>query len=238
MARHPLQRFEAPSRQFSLLLHAAGIVSFIASFKFLFAWDVPIAHSYGGHFQFLTIIGLSLSLITFVIGLAADLTLSPALFGFKNYLAVGSAPLEILITILYWGLCAIDKSLVFPPDMQLDLLPDIGFHAAPGIFLALDLLLLSPPWSIHISNALTLSMIFGVLYFMWIEYCYSQNGWYTYPIFALLNVWQRGLLFVGSATMMAGSTIALKWLHGKLNGVESFKKEAIKNPVGIHVKDE
>ncbi|KAI0136307.1 FAR-17a/AIG1-like protein [Xylariales sp. AK1849] len=238
MARHPLQRFQAPSRQFSMLLHAAGIASFAASFKFLNEWDTPMSKSFGGHYQFLTIIGLFTATLTFVVGLLADLTLSEQLFAVKNFLAVCAAPVEILITTLYWGLCAIDKSLVFPPEFQLAILPDVGFHAAPGVLLALDLLLLSPPWTIQAYSAAGLSLAFAFAYWFWVEYCFSQNGWYPYPIFDVLNTWQRALLFSFSALLMTGSTMALKWAYGKLNGIEKFKREAVTNPAGIHPKGE
>jgi hypothetical protein len=160
-----------------MLLHIAGIVSFLETFRFLNNWETPIADAFGGHYQFLTIIGLALALCTFVVGLIADLTLSPSLFQAKNFLAVCSTPLEVLISILFWGLCAIDKSLVFPPDSQLDLLPNFGFHAAPGLFLTLDLLLLSPPWTINGFAAVTLSQTLAFLYWFWVEHCYRQNGW-------------------------------------------------------------
>ncbi|KAI1386989.1 FAR-17a/AIG1-like protein [Hypoxylon trugodes] len=233
MAHHPLQRLASPSRQLSLLLHVAGIASFSASFKFLFNWETPISSSFGGHFQFLTIIGLSLSLGTFVVGALADVTLSSQLFALKNILSVCSAPLEVLISILYWGLCAIDKTLVVPPDLALDFLPDFGFHAAPALFLATDLLVLSPPWTIHGYSALALSESLAFLYWFWVEYCFSRNGWYPYPIFELLNTWQRALLFTFSASLMTGSTMLLKWTYGKINGIEEFKKEAVGNPAGI-----
>jgi hypothetical protein len=57
--------------------------------------------------QYLTIIGLSLATCTFMLGLLADLTLSPQLFLIKNALSVTSAPLEVLVSILYWSLCAV-----------------------------------------------------------------------------------------------------------------------------------
>lgn len=177
---HPQQRLRAPSRSLSLALHAAGIVSFLLSFRFLYTWETPLSNTYGGNYQFLTIIGLALSLITFSVGLLSDVTLSPTLFRLKNYLAIVSAPLEILITTLYWGLCAIDRSLVFPPEFALDIIPDIGFHAAPGVFLALDLLLFSPPWTIQRNNALVLSLAFTFGYWSWVEYCYGINGWYGF----------------------------------------------------------
>lgn len=179
MARHPLQRFTAPSRQFSLLLHAVGVASFAASFRFLSTWETPISSAYGGHYQFLTILGLALAQLTFVVGLLADITLSNQLFAVKNVLALCATPLEALITLLYWGLCAIDKSLVFPPEFQLDILPDVGFHAAPALLLSVDLLLLSPPWTIRAYSSMALSMILAFAYWFWVEYCFNQNGWYS-----------------------------------------------------------
>ncbi|KAI0009113.1 FAR-17a/AIG1-like protein [Xylariaceae sp. FL0662B] len=238
MARHPLQRLASPSRQHSLLLHLAGIASFIASFKFLYAWNTPMSAAFGGHYQFLTIIGLALALCTFTVGLLADLTLSTRLYQLKNFLSVCSAPLEVLISILYWGLCAIDKSLLFPPEFQLDFLPDLGFHAAPALFLTLDLLLLSPPWTVNGYSALALSEVLAFLYWFWVEYCFTQNGWYPYPIFDMLSTWQRALLFTFSASLMTGSTMMLKWWFGKINGIEKFKKEAVTNPAGVGSKVE
>lgn len=63
--------------------------------------------SYGWHMQYLTIIGLALATATFTVGLLADLTLSHRLFQLKNFLSVASAPIECLISVLYWGLRAV-----------------------------------------------------------------------------------------------------------------------------------
>jgi hypothetical protein len=43
----------------------------------------------------------------------------------------------------------------------------------------------------------------------------------------LLSTPQRALLFAVAATLMTGSTMALKWVYGKLNGVEELKREAV-----------
>ena len=50
------------------------------------------------------IIGLFLATATFVAGLAADVTLSRRIFLVKNALSFCSAPLELVISILYWSL--------------------------------------------------------------------------------------------------------------------------------------
>ena len=125
MARHPLQRLASPSRSLSAVVHIVGLASFTSSFVYLQTLINPLHVGFGGHYQFLTIIGLALATITFVVGLLADLTLSPRLFALKNVLSVCSAPLEVLVSVLYWGLCAIDRSLVVPPELGLPVLPDM-----------------------------------------------------------------------------------------------------------------
>lgn len=125
MTRHPLQRVTSPSRGVSALIHILGLASFTASFRYLQLFPQELSLGYGGHFKFLTIIGLGLAFLTFAIGLLADITLSQSLFRIKNVLSVCSAPLAVLISTLYWGLCAINKNLVVPPDMAIPVLPDV-----------------------------------------------------------------------------------------------------------------
>lgn len=111
---------------------------------------------------------------------------------------------------------------------------DISFHATPSVVMLIDLLLLSPPWTITALPALALSGTIAFGYWFWIEQCFSQNGWfvydpapptsianqsrYPYPIFEALPTSGRVGLFTLSAAVMALSTITLKWLHGRVNG--------------------
>lgn len=227
MTRHRLQRLSSPSRGVSAVVHVVGLVSYAYSFRYLQQFPTAIHFGFGSDFQFLTIIGLALSTGTFVSALLADLTLKPQLFAVKNVLSVCSAPLEVLISVLYWSIRAVDKSLLMPPEISLPFLPDFGFHAMPAIMLALDLMLLSPPWTVQAYSAMALSTTLAFLYWGWVEYCFSKNGWYPYPIFDLLSTWQRVLLFSVSALLMTGSTMVLKWLYGKINGIDEFRKDAL-----------
>lgn len=148
--------------------------------------------SYGWHLQFLTIIGISISTICFAFGLLADITSSsstvPAsptnaaasspqtvsdyFFTAKNYLSLVAAPIEIVISILYWGLRLIDTSLVVPPDLPLPPLgADLCFHLVPAVVLAIDAILLSPPWPSSPMNPqaplLTLGVSTGIAFAYW-----------------------------------------------------------------------
>jgi hypothetical protein len=56
---------------------------------------------------------------------------------------------------------------------------DISFHAVPSVVLLIDLLFLSPPWTISIFPALGLSGTIAFGYWFWIEQCFFYNGWYV-----------------------------------------------------------
>lgn len=177
MAAHPLQNLTSPSRSLSLIVHLLGAASFSYCFYFLTVWETPIDGSYGWHFQYLTIIGLSASLLAFVSGALADLTLNPVLFQIKNAISVLATPLEVVISILYWGISAIDPALLIEGDFFLPRLADMGFHLAPAVFLTLDLVLFSPPWTIPAYGTMALSTTLGFSYWYWVELCFSKNGW-------------------------------------------------------------
>jgi hypothetical protein len=57
---------------------------------------------------------------------------------------------------------------------------DISFHATPSVVMLIDLLLLSPPWTITVLPALGLSSTIAFGYWFWIEQCFSQNGWFVF----------------------------------------------------------
>lgn len=54
---------------------------------------------------------------------------------------------------------------------------DISFHAIPSIVMLVDLLLLSPPWTISVLPSLGLSGAIAFGYWFWVERCFSYNGW-------------------------------------------------------------
>jgi len=176
VSRHPLQRLASPSRGFSAFIHLLGITSFTLSYKYLVDFPTMINESYGWHWQYLTILGLTVAYLTFIFGFLADLTLSPTLFYIKNTLSLCSAPLEVLISVLYWSISAIDRELVVPPEIHIAPIADVGFHAVPSILLTIDLLFLSPPWTIAALPAMGLSSAIAVAYWAWVEQCYKHNG--------------------------------------------------------------
>jgi hypothetical protein len=153
------------------------------------------------------------------------------MFTIKNYISLVAAPIEIVISILYWGLRAIDTGLVVPPDLPLPpLIYDLTFHFFPALLTTTDTLLLSPPWPSSPMNpnapliTLVLSTSIAFLYWFWIEICYSRNGFYPYPIFALLTTYQRIGLFVVSGAIMWVVGGLLRAAYAWCNGYEQVEE--------------
>ncbi|GFF35169.1 hypothetical protein IFM51744_02693 [Aspergillus udagawae] len=134
VAKHPVQRMSSPSRGFSALVHLIGLASFIGSFNFMHENPNRANEAYGWHFQYLTVIGLALSTLTFAFALLADLTLSTRLFLVKNLLSICSAPMEVLISILYWSLRMIDERLVYNGWYPYPIFEQVPFEGRVGLF--------------------------------------------------------------------------------------------------------
>ncbi|KAF5656560.1 hypothetical protein FHETE_10944 [Fusarium heterosporum] len=97
----------------------AGVLAFGQgpSFYLLTTWDSMYARAFGWYFQFLTVIGVATSLITFALGLAADLTHQDVLFRAKSAVTILATPLEVLITFLYWSIRSHDPTLLMSQEL-------------------------------------------------------------------------------------------------------------------------
>lgn len=51
---------------------------------------------------------------------------------------------------------------------------------------------------------------------------------YPYPLFGLLNTYQRIFLFTFSALLTTGSSVGLKWVYARVNGYDKARHEAHK----------
>jgi FAR-17a/AIG1-like protein len=60
----------------------------------------------------------------------------------------------------------------------------------PSVLLVLDILFLSPPWTITPLPAIGLSGALAFAYWFWIELCYQNNGWYVLSTTAAVQMSQ------------------------------------------------
>lgn len=57
---------------------------------------------------------------------------------------------------------------------------------------------------------------------------------YPYPLLEQLSTWHKLFLCIITAALMTGSTIALKWVYGRFNGVEELRRGAF-NPIKVNL---
>jgi len=62
-----------------------------------------------------------------------------------------------------------------------------------------------------------LAVVLAFGYWFWIELCYFHNGFYPYPIFEMLSMPYRVLLFANSALIFFVALWGLKWLYKAVN---------------------
>jgi len=224
--KHPLQRYHSPSQYFSAAFHTLGLISFIYSFYFLHNHPNELSLGFGWDFKFLTIIGLALSAVTFLLAFLADLTASYQLFKWKNGFSLVATPLEVVIAILYWGIGLFSPEAITPPHLKRPLFEDLGFHLFPALLLMVDLLLLSPPWTHKVLEAGGMGVLLAGVYWVWTEECYKRNGWYPYPLFEMLDAPQRAMVFSASAVTFTVSSLCLKRVYDLYNGKLKAKLKA------------
>ncbi|KAK9368964.1 FAR-17a/AIG1-like protein [Lipomyces kononenkoae] len=208
-------------------LYALGAVIFNMDLRYVSFSNNPINQSYGGQLQFLTILGVIVSYITVTIGLLANIVGSPFLLKVKNGLLLLSAPLEVLISILYWGISAFNRELLVPKTVTF-LLPlqiDVGLHAAPAVVLLIDFLCFSSNWTVSPVAVLAFYFSAGVGYWAWVHKTYSINNYFPYPLFDIVTTEQRALIFAIAISLLYAVFLALRKLHSILNKAPAPKAE-------------
>jgi hypothetical protein len=117
---------------------------------------------FGGHYQFLTILGLWASRLGMGLALLNDfLPTSNTLKKAKSIICVAALPTETLISVLYWTIMSISPDLLIPPlqvadpdnpaqfileTVRIPLHVDLSMHAAPAVFL----LVVSDHWAMRV----------------------------------------------------------------------------------------
>lgn len=219
------------------LLHLTAISSFTYSFSVLHTFSEEINNSYGWHFQYLTILGLSLALLTMMVSLISDILPSVTIIrDIKGTISCLAVPVESSISILYWTIHAIDPALLLPPDAPyIDPFTDMTLHLFPTVFLWADMLLFAPMPTVegrgvlYHPQPLLLTGLFAASYSLWIEKTKKENGYYPYPMMDQMTTLQRTLLEVGAGLMCYGAFHAANYLFRAIRGSDKslIQKDAM-----------
>jgi hypothetical protein len=196
--------------------HATALGVFASAYKWLFIDNsTVIRESHGSYFQHLTIIGLTVAAVAQLIGLFANLTGLRFLRTAKERVNLVAAPLEVLVSILYYSIKAIDENLLI--DKRLNIRApdtvDMSMHLYPAVFELADVLILSPMWTTSIPRALVIFGLFSAGYWQWVHYLYTKNGFYAYPLLELASTPQRLAIFGGATVLVTLTFEVIKYLQ-------------------------
>lgn len=138
-----------------ILWHIIGLAIFQYAFYSLDAVanisGLDIESMFGGHYQFLTMVGLWITRLSVILALLHDLMPGMEPLGrAKTFAMIVALPMESIISMLYWTILTINPDLLVPPrkvaspdnpaqfifeTVRLPLSIDLSMHAAPAIIL-------------------------------------------------------------------------------------------------------
>ncbi|KAI8095305.1 FAR-17a/AIG1-like protein-domain-containing protein [Thamnidium elegans] len=157
-------------------------------------YGIPLP-GYGGQFQYLTIIGLTIATTSLVVRIINLLTgfLKPV----YETLSAIATPVEGLISILYWPIVLYDRTLLLPEGLEYDLplILDLSIHLIPTIVCWIDLLVYNKDFKRSPTHILAI-YIFGLSYFYWANLCFENNGYWVYPLLGKFGDMQRAFFFL------------------------------------------
>ncbi|KAL0088313.1 FAR-17a/AIG1-like protein [Phycomyces blakesleeanus] len=186
----------------SLLLNVVGLYSNSYAFKSMLR--VPLPLGFGGLFQFLTIISLTASTITFSLQILRFFFPKP-LQGAYQAVSGLATPMEGLVSLMYWPMMLHSRDLLVPKGSPFDLplILDLSLHLWPAVILYIDLFVFNSEYKRSTHNV-TAIYVFCTLYFFWSSYCRSVNGFWVYPFLDFFSVPGRAAFFVVCATVCVG----------------------------------
>jgi FAR-17a/AIG1-like protein len=195
------------------LLNGVAFFQYSQALHWLFFKDHGvISRAFGSQFVFLTVLGLVASYVVQVLGIVAAVTGSRFTKSLKDGLNKLSAPLELVISILYWSIKAYDPKLLINEEIQerIPLWVDVSIHLLPSAVGSLDALFFSSRWRTSFVSIVSQFSVCALAYWHWVDYAYSYNGFYPYPLFGLVTKEARIGIFAGAVFIASTSFILLK----------------------------
>ncbi|BGO89942.1 hypothetical protein NBRC10512_001926 [Rhodotorula toruloides] len=223
-----------PRSPFAFVLHLVAFASISWSFNELWK-PSPMSDfmdsSYGGHWQYLTILSLAIAWLTFLFSLLYDILPLSVFARLKTSVAVLAVPVEGLVGLLYWTLTVVNPALLNPSlgegkePFRIPFWLDVSLHGLPAVFLWLDFLLFSPPFPTRARPAL-LSSLAAAAYVFWLEHAAAKNGRYAYP---MLDEWtpvQRSVFYVMQIPVLIALYKLANGIHRLVRGEPDVRNEA------------
>ena len=199
-------------------IQAAGALSFLyASYWQMMVIRVPLSlapnrDKFGGVLKYLTFLNMVLQFVFFTVALLANFTGKRSrLVRVRDVMFASAAfPIGMFVGLVFWGLWAIDRELIFPVAMDA-YFPSWLNHLMHTTVLPLqvmELFLVRHTYpSRKVGGAITAALTLA--YLLWINVIAYYGGFWVYPVFKVLTLGQRGgvmalLSGVGGLLYLAG----------------------------------
>ncbi|KAG0179341.1 hypothetical protein DFQ29_002231 [Apophysomyces sp. BC1021] len=185
----------------SVLLNTIGFVSNLYGLYCVnFVYDNPYAVGFGGHFQYLTIMGLTTATLAFTLKLLRFLVpgILPVTYEVILYLA---GPMEGMISLVYWAMFLKDPYLLTPKDIPpIPMYVDCALHLNPAVLLWVDFLIFNAEFKRSLRHVVAIYG-FTTFYYVWSWFCQSQNGYWPYPFLNDFSSAGRLAFYLGCGTL-------------------------------------
>ena len=241
---------------YTTLLHLTVIINYVLflaykeSIKDELLELFPNRNLFGGSWKFLTHWNVILQLVYFCLAFLNDVfgtesrtkETSSRLQKCRDYLFSTLAfPIGIFVPTIFWILFNIDRNLVFPPvfDKIFPAITNHMMHTTPLPSQILELFFVYHVYPRKMSGIPAI-VTFCLAYVGWIFYIAYAGGIWVYPVFEVLNQWQR-ILFVIVLSMF-GTTLYLigeychtwVWKDSKnIHGQATFKQNELFHKQGV-----
>ena len=244
--RRSVRRSRGSGLSLALLARLSFHLAAVSALTYPFVWIVKHPNkmnaAYGWHFQYLTILTLTLAYATFVLAVVLDiLPTNPktslgkavvfAVRATKRIFLIISAPAECLVSLIYWPLHFIDPTLLAPPELvaAFPLTADLSMHALPTILLLVEVFAFSGAFDASAATGASIYLGYGTGYYAWMTHCAGKNGWYPYPMLDAMTEPQRAAVVYGAVALAFGAFLALKATHAKVHGISAKATVAAKH---------
>ncbi|KAI8342789.1 FAR-17a/AIG1-like protein-domain-containing protein [Chlamydoabsidia padenii] len=186
----------------SLAVNTTGLLSNLICLYGVHYWYAnPLALGFGGHYQYLTIIGLTWATLAFLVNVYRFFY-PTSLKSVHDIIIHIAIPLEAIVSLLYWSMTFIDPELLVPKEADpVPYIMDCAMHLYPTLLLWVDFLLLNSSFKRAWRHTVYIySFVF--LYYLWSCYCQSRNGYWIYQFLEHFeSSWSRFSFYFVSGTI-------------------------------------
>eukprot|EP00698_Gefionella_okellyi_P009225 TRINITY_DN2332_c0_g1_i1.p1 TRINITY_DN2332_c0_g1~~TRINITY_DN2332_c0_g1_i1.p1 ORF type:complete len:220 (-),score=32.53 TRINITY_DN2332_c0_g1_i1:41-700(-) len=184
--------------------------------------NMPGQHTWAGQFKFMTIWNVVFQVVFFGTSLLFDLTKHKSRKFMDQFFNAVVFPFAWTVVLLFWGLYAVDRDLIFPMSLDSIYPPylNIQQHTLVGVFVFLEAMIVHHKRDYSGRDRLIV-LATAAAYIAWACFIRYKTGEWVYVVLAVLPV-------VGKVALFGAATLLLLFCHLIGKYVNAFRWDNIK----------